>query len=94
MLSPQTEKFDRTEKFDEYEQIAELSDYVLIDTEIVRVEHFTRSQNSKWMRNVYTQLSQELKLENFGVSVPLAEIYRGIEVSEQGVLPIEAPNIE
>lgn len=94
VLSPQTEKFDRTGKFDEYEKIAELSDYILIDTETVRAEHFTRAQGGKWMRSVYTQLSQELKLESFGISVPLAEIYEDVEVGEQGILPVELPEIE
>jgi Uma2 family endonuclease len=91
VLSPETERFDRTGKFDEYEKIAELSDYIMVDTETVRVEHFVRSLDSAggWTRHVYTLLAQELKLDNFGVRVPLSEIYEDVEINEQLVLPIE-----
>jgi Uma2 family endonuclease len=94
VLSPDTEKFDRTGKFDEYKKIVELSDYILVDTEVARVEHFARGQNGKWEQSVYTLLSQELKLDNFSINVPLAEIYKGVEVSEQSILPIELSEFE
>ncbi len=93
VLSPETEKFDRTKKFDEYAQIEELSDYVLISTEIARVEHFKRLENGAWELRSYTRLEQELRLDNFGISVPLAEIYEDVEVAEQLVLPqFEVPD--
>jgi len=93
VLSPQTEKFDRTEKFDEFEKIAELSDYILIDTEVARVEHFARQEGGAWTRNVYTRLAQELRLGNFNISVPLSEIYEDVEIGEQGILPIALPDV-
>ncbi len=87
VLSPETEKFDRTKKFDEYALIEELSDYVLISTEIARVEHFRRLQNGAWELRSYTRLDEELRLDNFEISVPLGEIYEDVEVAEQLVLP-------
>lgn len=87
VLSPETEKFDRTKKFDEYAQIEELSDYVLVSTEIARVEHFKRLENGAWELRSYTQFEQELRLDNFEISVPLAEIYEDVEVAEQFALP-------
>lgn len=87
VLSPETENFDRTGKFDEYKAIEELSDYVLVDTQRARVEHFMRLPNGEWAQRVYTWLNQELKLENFEISVPLAEIYEDVEVGQQGILP-------
>ena len=87
VLSPETEKFDRTKKFDEYALVEELSDYVLISTEIARVEHFRRLQNGAWELRSYTRLDEELRLDNFGINVPLAEIYEDVEVAEQLFLP-------
>ncbi|MBW3637819.1 MAG: Uma2 family endonuclease [Armatimonadetes bacterium] len=87
VLSPETENFDRTGKFDEYKTIEELTDYVLVDTQRARVEHFLKSQNGEWTQRVYTLLEQELRLENFEISVPLSEIYEDVEVGAQGVLP-------
>jgi Uma2 family endonuclease len=86
VLSPETEKFDRTGKFDEFKAIAELSDYVLIDTERARVEHFSRGEGDAWAQRVYTRLDQDLRLDNFSISVPLAEIYEDVPVGEQGTL--------
>ncbi len=94
VLSPATEKFDRTGKFDEFKSILELSDYILIDTELARVEHFTRLESGQWGQSVYTRLEQELELSNFSIRVPLAEIYEDVEVGEQSVLPIMLPEIE
>ena len=89
VLSPETERFDRTGKFDEYKKIEELSDYVLVDTQSVRVEHFRRLEDGTWAQSVYTLLSQELRLNNFGISMPLSEIYEDVEVGEQSILPLE-----
>ncbi len=82
VLSPATAEFDRTGKFDEYQAIPDFSDYILVSTDRVRVEHFRRGEGGEWIQRVYRLLTQELHLENFGISLPLAEIYEGIEVGE------------
>ncbi|RYZ80361.1 MAG: Uma2 family endonuclease [Proteobacteria bacterium] len=87
VLSPATAEFDRTGKFDEYQRIPEFSDYILVSADRVRIEHFQLAGESEWMHRVYRLLAQELQLENFGISVPLAEIYEDIEVGAQGLLP-------
>ncbi|RYX84889.1 Uma2 family endonuclease [bacterium] len=87
VLSPATAEFDRTGKFDEYQLIPEFSDYILVSVDRVRIEHFWRVGSGDWTHRVYRLLSQELQLQNFGISVPLSQIYKGIEVAEQGVLP-------
>ena len=48
VLSPETEKFDRTTKFDEYALIESMTDYVLVSTEVARVEHYRRLENGNW----------------------------------------------
>ncbi len=87
VLSPGTAEFDRTGKFDEYALIPELSDYILISSDKVRVEHFHRAGEGEWTQRVYRELSLELRLESFDISVPLSEIYEDIEIGEQIVLP-------
>ena len=82
VLSPATEIFDRTGKFDEYQLIPEFSDYILVSADRVRVEHFRRVGEGEWALHIYRLLTQELHLENFDISVPLAEIYEDIEVGE------------
>lgn len=88
VLSPETERFDRTAKFDEYALIPELTDYVLISLDIARVEHFRRLENGAWEARFVHDLSGELRLDNFEIIVPLAEIYEDIPVETQGVLSL------
>lgn len=78
VLSPETERFDRTAKFDEYALIPELTDYVLISLDIARIEHFRRLDNGAWEARFIHDLSGELRLDNFEMSVPLSEIYEDI----------------
>lgn len=88
VLSPETERFDRTAKFDECALIPELTDYVLISLDFVRVEHFRRLDNGGWEARFAHDLSGELRLDNFAISVPLAEIYEDIAMESQGVLSL------
>lgn len=87
VLSPETERFDRTGKFDQYATNLELSDYILISSDEVRVEHFRRMESSDWSRRVYVGRDAQLALENFEIVVPLSEIYRKVAVETQPVLP-------
>ena len=87
VLSPETERFDRTAKFDEYALIPELTDYVLISLSIARIEHFRRLESGGWEARFYTDLNQNLRLDNFELNVPLSEIYEDIAIALQGVLP-------
>lgn len=87
VLSPETERFDRTGKFDQYATNLELSDYILISADEVRVEHYRRLENDDWARRVYIGRGAELQLENFEIVVPLSEIYRKIILETQPVLP-------
>ncbi len=48
VLSPSTERTDRTEKFNAYTQIPSLQDYLLVAQDVPRIELFRRSQG--WRR--------------------------------------------
>ena len=45
ILSPSTEAFDRGDKFARYRKLPSLTDYVLVASEFMRVEHFVRQEN-------------------------------------------------
>lgn len=88
-LSPSTEVFDRTSKFDQYKTNAELTDYILVSGDEARVEHFRKLENGKWEQTVFIGREMSLQLDNFDISVPLAEIYEDIEIETQPVLPFD-----
>ena len=48
VLSPSTEAFDRGDKFTRYQTIESLTDYVLVASEEMGVEHFARQADGSW----------------------------------------------
>jgi Uma2 family endonuclease len=89
VLSPKTESFDRTTKFDQYVTNPELSDYILVSSDELRVEHYRRSENGDWVWRAHTGREATLQLGNFDIAVPLSEIYEDIELEEHPTLPFE-----
>lgn len=82
VLSPSTENYDRTVKFDHFKLSESLSDYLLISTNCVRIEQFTRGENSGWTLRTFTLRSENVRLESADVELPLEEIYERLELSE------------
>ena len=82
VLSPSTENYDRTVKFDHFKQIESLTDYLLVSTDCVRVEQFTRGENGVWTMRAFTLRSETVSLPVADVELPLEEIYERLELSE------------
>ncbi len=80
VLSPTTERYDRGVKLQRYLAIETLKDYILVEQDKVRVEHYTRAADGAWTFRAYEQLDDQLKLDSIGVSLPLARIYDRVEL--------------
>jgi len=81
VLSPTTERDDRTDKFREYQQIATLRHYLLIDQSRVAVTHYEKLAQGLWaivgdFRSLEDSIT--LTLGEATVSVPLSQIYRRV----------------
>lgn len=83
-----TQHFILTKKFDLYRTLPSLSDCIFVWADETRVEHFRKAENGDWIYQVSNRIEGELKLDNFGISAPLAEIYEDIEFEQTG-LPFE-----
>ena len=83
VLSLSTEGFDRGDKFTRYRKLPSLTDYVLVSTERVGVEHFSRQADGAWTFRAYEQPGDQLRLTSVGCDVRLAEIYEKINFSKQ-----------
>jgi Uma2 family endonuclease len=91
VLSPSTEKTDRSTKFDRYSKIGALKDYVLITREFVRVEHFERRSDG-WLLHRLTTLEDVLNLVSVSIQIPLAELYDDLDIPIQlTLLPTLTP---
>ncbi len=78
VLSPTTEAFDRGDKFSRYRQLSSLTDYVLVSSEQMRVEHFVRQTDGSWKFNEYHLPEDCLPLASIDCELPLAEIYERV----------------
>ena len=82
ILSDSTEKYDRGAKFVQYREIPSLKEYVLVAQDRPLIERFVRQGDETWVLTAFTDLAQTFSLGTLPVSIPLAEIYRGVEFSD------------
>ena len=82
VLSPSTEAFDRGDKFTRYRKLESLTDYVLVSSEQMRVEHFVRQPDESWTFRAYDEPAHVLPLASVGCELPLAEIYERVVFPE------------
>ena len=84
VLSPSTESFDRGDKFERYQRLESFTDYVLVASETMRVEHYTRQEGGGWLYHEYHAAADVLKLPVVGAELPLAEIYERVTFPAPG----------
>jgi len=75
VLSPETEKYDRSEKFARYLRCPALQVYLLASSSEPYTEVYRRTQN--WVQERFSA-GQTIKLEQLDLELPLAEIYNGV----------------
>jgi Uma2 family endonuclease len=74
VLSPSTERYDRTEKLCAYQQLESLEEYVLVAQHEKYVEIYRRE--NQWQREIY-QLEQPY-LKSLDLTLPFDDIYESI----------------
>ncbi|WP_425618828.1 Uma2 family endonuclease [Anatilimnocola sp. NA78] len=80
ILSPSTERYDRTTKFGFYRKIPSLQEYVLISQHEALIEKFTRDVNDEWKFTDAVGLEATLNFHSIACELTLAEIYDGVEL--------------
>lgn len=75
IISPTTEAFDRGDKFARYRRLESLTDYVLVASEQMRIEHYDRQDGGAWTLTESSQSSDRLRLRGAGCELLLSEIY-------------------
>ncbi len=85
-LSPSTEKIDENEKIAAYFQIPSLLHYLIVSQRRVFIKHYRRNTQGEWVLQLYQWRNQEIPLDFLNISLPVAEIYRRLDVPEGFVL--------
>ena len=80
ILSPGTERFDRTDKSDDYASVESIREIVLIETQAARVEVYERRDDG-WLRRVYLVGTTAL-VPSVGLELPLDALYEDVAFGE------------
>jgi Uma2 family endonuclease len=83
ILSESTESYDRGAKFQQYWQVPSLREYVLVSQDKMLMERFVRQPDDSWLLTTFDDAAGDFTLATISVRVPLVDIYRGVEISEQ-----------
>lgn len=80
ILSYSTRDYDRGTKFTMYRSIPSLKEYVLIDSESVFVEIFSRGEAKIWSLEEFKSLDEDFMIGAINLTVKLSEIYSGVDI--------------
>jgi Uma2 family endonuclease len=78
VMSADTRRTDENEKRDAYLTIPTLVDYLLIETDVPRVNVYHRTA-SGFVTNSYDSIQARVPLASVGFDLPLAELYERVE---------------
>jgi Uma2 family endonuclease len=84
VLSPSNEASDRRAKRRAYQACPTIQEIVLVDQFAPHVEIYRRAEDdeAKWDHVTYDEPEQEITLTSVNLSLPMAEIYEGINFDE------------
>ncbi len=75
VLSPSTEAYDRGEKFAHYRRVETVTDYVMISQDRVRVEHYARQADGRFLLTEWSDLNDSLELPALRCRLVLRDLY-------------------
>jgi Uma2 family endonuclease len=84
VLSPSTEAYDRGRKFENYRSIESLREYLMVSSESIGAELYTRQPDGRWMLTAASRLEDVLEIESIDCRLALADVYEKVE-------PVEPP---
>ena len=83
VLSPSTERYDRTFKWEYYQKLASLKDYLMVAQDQVKIEHNVRRDNGSWEMRETTDLEAVIELPSIGCTFRVADAYARVEFGEE-----------
>ena len=84
VLSSSTKSYDRGDKFKLYRDISTLQEYILVDSESIRIEAYYINKSGHWELEEYKKLEEIFSLKTLQLQIPLTEIYEGTKLTATG----------
>lgn len=85
VLSESTVVYDLTEKFECYKTIPDVRQYVVVDSERVSVDTFTRTPEDDWLLKSAKDKSKNIQIGDCVIA--LADIYNKVTLAKPGIQP-------
>ena len=82
ILSPTTEKHDRSVKFDLYRRAPSLKEYLLLKQHIPHAMLHQRQTDGAWLMRDFIGLESVLLLESIGCEMKLADLYHKVKFKQ------------
>jgi Uma2 family endonuclease len=79
VLSPSTEAYDRGRKFESYRSIESLRQYLVVSSDRVHADLFTRASDGQWSLSEASQLQDTLDIRSVGCTLKLSDLYDKVE---------------
>ncbi len=80
VLSKSTHLKDRNKKFDSYLKLESLTDYILVEQNEMRIEHYSKKADNEWRFRILSNETDELILDSVKCKITLAEVYNEVEL--------------
>lgn len=80
VLSASTEAYDRGKKFDHYQSIDSLKEYLLVSSDRVHADLFTRQSDGRWILSKANALEDWIDLASLECRLSLADLYAKVEL--------------
>jgi Uma2 family endonuclease len=81
VLSPSTEAYDRGRKFEQYKMLESLREYLLIASDRMHVDLYTRQADGRWLLTSADKPEDSLTLESVEAQLTLADLYEKVELT-------------
>ena len=82
VLSPSTELYDRGRKFEHYQSIESLREYLMVASDRVHADLYTRQADGRWLLTSAKSLEDSIELQSIGCSLTLKALYEKITFAD------------
>jgi Uma2 family endonuclease len=80
VLSPSTEAYDRGRKFEHYKSIASLKEYLLVASDRVHLDLYTRQATGQWLLTSASGPDGTIDLGSVGCRLTTSALYRDVDI--------------
>ncbi|HKI18850.1 MAG TPA: Uma2 family endonuclease [Isosphaeraceae bacterium] len=82
VIAPSTEAYDRGRKFHLYQSIESSTEYLLVSSDRLNVDLYTRLPGGGWLLTSADRLEDVLDLQSVGCRLLLADLYENVELEK------------